>query len=57
MLHIAGRLDVDTEGLILASSEGQLIHRIISPKLHLPKTYLVTTRDPLTEALCASLRA
>ena len=59
LIHIAGRLDVDTEGLIIASSDGLLIHRIISPKRHLPKTYLVTTRDPVSpkqiERLCGGV--
>lgn len=56
MLHIAGRLDVDTEWLILATSDGKFNHRIISPKHHLPKTYLVTTRDPVTSKQCDRLR-
>jgi 16S rRNA pseudouridine516 synthase len=57
LLHIAGRLDVDTEGLIIASSDGQLVHKIISPKHHLPKTYLVTTRDALDQKQCDRLAA
>lgn len=57
MVHIAGRLDVDTEGLILASSDGKLIHRIISPKRHLPKTYRVTTRDEITPKQIDRLRS
>lgn len=57
LLHIAGRLDVDTEGLIIASSDGQLVHHIISPKKHLPKTYLVTTRDPIDQRACDRLSA
>lgn len=56
MVHIAWRLDVDTEWLILATSDGQLNHRIISPKHHLPKTYLVTTRDPVTPKQLDRLR-
>lgn len=56
MLHIAWRLDVDTQWLILATSDGQLNHRIISPKHHLPKTYLVTTRDPMTTKQLDRLR-
>lgn len=56
MLHIAGRLDVDTEWLIVATSDGQLNHRIISPKHHLPKTYLVTTRDSVTNKQLDRLR-
>ena len=59
LIHIAGRLDVDTEWLIIATSDGALIHRIISPKRHLPKTYIVTLRDPVTpkqiERLCTGV--
>jgi 16S rRNA pseudouridine516 synthase len=40
-LHLIGRLDIDTEGLLLFTTDGVLTHRIISPKTHLPKTYLV----------------
>lgn len=59
LIHIAGRLDVDTEWLIIATSDGALNHRIISPKRHLPKTYIVTLRDPVTpkqiERLCTGV--
>lgn len=44
-LHIAGRLDADTEGLLLCTSDGQLTHRIISPKQNIAKTYFVRLRD------------
>lgn len=57
LLRIAGRLDVDTEWLIIASSDGQFIHNIISPKRHLPKHYLVTTRDPADQPICEQLAA
>lgn len=56
ILHIAGRLDVDTTGLILVTSDGKLNHRITSPRRHLPKTYLVTTRDPIDAKQCTYLR-
>jgi 16S rRNA pseudouridine516 synthase len=45
MLEVAGRLDQDTTGLLVASSDGQLIHRVISPRHKLPKTYRVHCRD------------
>ena len=55
MLHIAWRLDVDTEGLILVTSDGKLNHRIISPKRHLKKIYIVTCRDSITAKECTYL--
>lgn len=47
-LHIAGRLDIDTTGLLLVSDDGQWCHRITSPKSHCKKTYRVETVDPIT---------
>lgn len=49
MLHVAGRLDQDTEGLLIASSDGQFIHRIISPKKKLPKVYYVVLGKEINE--------
>ncbi|MDU7784789.1 MAG: 16S rRNA pseudouridine(516) synthase RsuA [Aggregatibacter aphrophilus] len=46
-LHSAGRVDVDTTGLVLLTDDGQWSHRITSPKHHQPKTYLVTLADPV----------
>ena len=46
-LHSAGRLDVDTTGLVLLTDDGQWSHRITSPKFHCEKTYLVTLDDPV----------
>lgn len=46
-LHSAGRLDVDTTGLVLLTDDGQWSHRITSPKFHCEKTYLVTLSDPV----------
>ena len=46
-LHGAGRLDVDTTGLVLLTDDGQWSHRITSPKFHCEKTYLVTLADPV----------
>lgn len=46
-LHTAGRLDVDTTGLVLLTDDGQWSHRITSPKHRCEKTYLVTLADPV----------
>lgn len=48
-LHAAGRLDIDTTGLVLMTDDGQWSHRITSPKHHCEKTYLVTLEQPLAE--------
>ncbi len=40
-LHIAGRLDIDTEGLILLTNKGSLLHNIISPNKNIYKKYYV----------------
>ena len=34
-----GRLDIDTEGLLIMTNDGALSHRLLSPKSHVPKTY------------------
>ncbi|MEC5318515.1 16S rRNA pseudouridine(516) synthase RsuA [Brenneria populi subsp. brevivirga] len=48
-LHAAGRLDIDTTGLVLLTDDGQWSHRITSPKHHCEKTYLVTLEQPLSD--------
>lgn len=50
-LHAAGRLDMDTTGLVLLTDDGQWSHRITSPKHHCEKDYLVTLSEPLDEEL------
>ena len=48
-LSPCGRLDIDTEGLILITDDGELIHRLLSPKRHVDKVYEVHLREPLSE--------
>ncbi|MPM72555.1 Ribosomal small subunit pseudouridine synthase A [bioreactor metagenome] len=48
-LFPAGRLDKDTEGLLLLTNDGQLAHRLLSPKKHVDKTYLVRVEGVLAE--------
>lgn len=47
LLQIAGRLDLDTTGLVLITDDGQWNHRVTSPKKLCEKCYLVTTEDPI----------
>ncbi len=44
-----GRLDKDTEGLLLITDDGALSHRLLSPKHHVEKVYLVTLAKPVRE--------
>ncbi|HAK68279.1 MAG TPA: rRNA pseudouridine synthase [Treponema sp.] len=44
-LHTAGRLDRDTEGLLLLTTDGKLSHKLTDPETHITKTYLVNLRD------------
>lgn len=45
----AGRLDKDTEGLLIFTNNGDLLHRLISPKSEVPKTYYVEHEGTITE--------
>ena len=44
-----GRLDIDTEGLLLLTNDGILSHNLLSPKKHVDKKYYVKISNPLTE--------
>jgi 16S rRNA pseudouridine516 synthase len=44
-----GRLDKDTEGLLLLTSDGKLSHQLLSPKKHVPKTYYAVIEGQVTE--------
>ena len=50
-----GRLDEDTTGLLLLSDDGSFIHRMASPRHHVPKVYEVEAKHPVTEAQAARL--
>lgn len=47
-LHLVGRLDIDTEGLLLLTTDGGLTHRLISPKSHVTKTYYIRLETPVS---------
>lgn len=49
-LSIAGRLDKDTRGLLLISTDGKFVHKVTSPNSNIEKTYLVETRDIIDES-------
>lgn len=51
-LSPVGRLDKDTEGLLLLTNEGGLAHELLSPRHHVDKVYHVRTAGRLTEEDC-----
>jgi len=52
-LFPVGRLDADTEGLLVITNDGPLPHRLTSPKTGVDKTYYARLRDPVDDALFA----
>jgi 23S rRNA pseudouridine2605 synthase len=56
LFHV-GRLDADTEGLILLTNDGELAHRLMHPSYEVPKTYLATVAGPVPRGLGKKLRA
>ncbi len=46
-VQAVGRLDQDTTGLLLLTDDGKFIHRLSSPRHHVPKVYEVTTKHPV----------
>ena len=56
LFHV-GRLDADTEGLILLTNDGELAHRLMHPSFEVPKTYLATVDGAVPRGLGKKLRA
>jgi len=56
-VQAVGRLDQDTTGLLLLSDDGIFIHRMSSPKKHVPKVYEVRTKHLVTQAMVSQLLA
>lgn len=55
-LFPVGRLDKDTEGLLLITNDGELAHRLLSPKKHVGKVYYARIRGKVTEEDVAAFR-
>lgn len=55
-IHPAGRLDLDSEGLLILSDDGRLIHALTDPRHRIPKTYLVQVEGKLTPEALAALQ-
>ncbi len=56
-LFPVGRLDYDTEGLLILTNDGDLTFKLTHPKNEIPKTYSVKTEKPMTEQNLNSLRS
>jgi 16S rRNA pseudouridine516 synthase len=56
-VQAVGRLDEDTTGLLLFTDDGALIHRLTSPKHHVPKVYEVLAKHAITDEQIAALLA
>ena len=56
-VQAVGRLDQDTTGLLLLSDDGRFIHKLTSPKHHVPKVYEITLRHPLVQKQIEALLA
>lgn len=56
LFHV-GRLDADTEGLLLLTNDGELAHRLMHPSYEVPKTYLATVTGSVPRGLGKTLRA
>lgn len=54
-LFPVGRLDKDTTGLLLITNDGDLSHRLLSPKKQIYKTYRAVCRDEITSLMCQML--
>ncbi|WP_293661701.1 16S rRNA pseudouridine(516) synthase [Rhodoferax sp. OV413] len=54
-VQAVGRLDQDTTGMLLLTDDGKFIHRMSSPKHHVPKVYEVTVKHPLDDKQVSKL--
>lgn len=56
-LFPVGRLDKNTTGLVVLTDDGELAHRVLSPKNHVPKTYLARLDRPVTPEMAEGFAA
>jgi 16S rRNA pseudouridine516 synthase len=56
IIHNVGRLDIDTEGLLIMTTDGELTHKLISPKNKIPKKYFVKLKNAVSEKEAALYR-
>ena len=55
-LHYVGRLDYNSRGLLILTTDGELTHRLLHPSYEVPRTYKVWTRRPLEAKDLQALR-
>lgn len=55
LFHV-GRLDADTEGLLLLTNDGELAHRLMHPSFEVPKTYLATLKGEVPRGIGRRMR-
>lgn len=55
-LFPVGRLDIDTVGLLILTNDGDMAHRLLVPKSHVPKTYFVRSREELTDSAMSNFQ-
>ncbi|MBG6224666.1 pseudouridine synthase [Arthrobacter sp. CAN_A2] len=56
LFHV-GRLDAETEGLLLLTNDGELTNRLTHPSYEVPKTYLVQVRGPMAQGVGTQMKA
>ncbi len=54
-VYPVGRLDKNSEGLLLLTNDGEFANMMMHPKTHVPKTYRVTVRPPVTDEMLNAL--
>lgn len=55
-IYSVGRLDFDSSGLLILTNDGELAHRVMHPRFHVPRTYKVTIEGSLSDVSVERLR-